>query len=343
LNKKTKISTIFSIIAIGLLLVGTQFVTVVSSKKPSVTYDEEGEYSIIIGKLGGARWALYMPDNWNGMLIIGCRGHMHELPNTILTGMMPLFARYFMDDLTRRLPEEWRDERFAFAWSDYGEGGYCIKSGVIRTHQLTEYLVDNYDVSGKVFLYSLSMGGAVGLTLAEKYPDLYNGVFDWFGTKNLTHTYYHKAALAEQTTLQGIIDYFNGFNPPIPYDAYDDKINEDPDDSNYQNYTIGQEQTRSNVELECGGTPDRKPKAYERRSPVCNPEVSIPIIVVHGTYDRSVPYVQSVAYCEAVNSVTEPDLCELVTMDGKGHGGMWIFPQLARFFDLVEWAEDLGT
>jgi pimeloyl-ACP methyl ester carboxylesterase len=339
LKKKIKNSTIFSIIVIGLLLVGTQFVTVVSSKKPLVTYDEEGEYSITIGKLGGARWALYMPDNWNGMLIIGCRGHMSTLPVAFPTGMIRYFARYFMNDLTRKLPDEWDDEKFAFAWSDYGEGGYCIKSGVIHTHQLTEYLIDNYAVSGKVFLYSLSMGGAIALTLAEKYPNLYSGVFDWFGTKDLTHSYYHKAAQAEQTTLQGIIDYFDGFDPPIPYAAYSDAI----DESNYQDHIIGQEQTRSNIELECGGTPDIKPKAYERRSPVCNPEVSIPILVIHGTYDRSVPYVQSVAYCEAVNAVTEPDLCQLVTMEGKGHGGMWIFQNLAKFFDLVEWVEDLGT
>jgi hypothetical protein len=30
-------------------------------------------------------------------------------------------------------------------------------------------------------------------------------------------------------------------------------------------------------------------------------------------------------------------------MEGKGHGGMWIFQNLAKFFDLVEWVEDLGT
>jgi hypothetical protein len=53
--------------------------------------------------------------------------------------------------------------------------------------------------------------------------------------------------------------------------------------------------------------------------------------------------VQSVAYCEAVNAVTEPDLCELVTKEGAGHGGPWFFVEMARFFDLVEWAEDLGT
>ena len=391
MNKKTRISTIFSIIAIGLLLVGPQFVTIVSSKKTSVTineavessvtvgklggsksskktsvtineavessvtvgklggsksskktsvtYYEEAEYTVTIGKLDGARWALFMPDNWNGMLIIGCRGHMKKLPETFPTGMMPLFARYFMNNITRKLPPEWSDEKFAFAWSDYGEGGYCVKSGVIRTHQLTKYLVGKYHVSGTVFLYSLSMGGAIALTLAEKYPNLYSGVFDWFGTKNLTHSYYHKAFQAEQTDVEGFIEYFDDFNPPIPYEAYDHVINE----TTLEDRIIGQEQTRSEIELECGGTPDRKPKAYERRSPIDNPKVSIPIIVIHGTYDLSVPYVQSVDYCEAVNAVTEPDLCQLFTKEGGAHGGMWIFPELARFFDLVEWAEDLGT
>jgi pimeloyl-ACP methyl ester carboxylesterase len=337
LNKQ-RISVIFSVIIVVSILVIGQFVIIVSPKKTTTSYNEVFEYTTIIGKLGGAKYCLYMPDDWNGMLIIGCRGYMHIRPSTFPTGFVSFLGRYFMDALPWHLPDDWNDERFAFAWSDYGDDGYCIKNGMIRTHQLTEYLIDKYDVTGKIFLYTLSMGGAVGLTLAEKYPNLYSGVFDWFGTKNLIDTYYHKLAISEFTTLQEIIDYFEEFDPSIPYSAYSSDINE----GNYWDFINGRIDQVSDIEEECGSTPDKKPKAYERRSPFYNPEVSIPIMILHGTYDRSVPYRQSVAYCEAVNAVTEPDLCQLITINGGGHGGPWIYSQFATFFDLVEWAEDLG-
>ena len=69
-------------------------------------------------------------------------------------------------------------EGFAAAASSYGNKGFDEKFGVIRTHQLTEFAIDKFDVTGKVFLQGISLGGSIALVLGERYPDVYSGVLD---------------------------------------------------------------------------------------------------------------------------------------------------------------------
>ena len=129
--------------------------------------------------LGGANCWIKIPDGWDNQgLVLLCRGYSHVLdPNVI-----PLDAQSVA----------FLSLGFATAASNYGEGAYCVKEGVIRTHQLTEYVIDNYDVTGYVYLFGASMGGNIVLELGAKYPDLYDGVFDLFGSKNLKTQYTDK-------------------------------------------------------------------------------------------------------------------------------------------------------
>lgn len=323
-----------------------QFVAPVSAKRPTVT--DFGDYNYIVGRLGRADYGLFMPENnWNGMLIVLCRGHSREVPEIPSPPFeqRPLSMGVKVGTKLMNIPVN--GKRFAFAWSNYGQGRYCIKTGVIQTHQLTQYLVNQHNVPGKVFLISASMGGAIGLTLAEKYPNLYSGVLDLVGVKDLAASYAHKAAIASLVESLNqrvnLVEYFEG--PPASIDPLhmphltDSSSPDYWDDTEVSDYIHRQGLTAKEIEEECGGTPDEIPKAYERRSPICNPEISVPVIIVHATDDTQVPYSQSVAYCNAVNEATQPDLCRLYDVVGAGHLSIGVYSQIIRrLFELVSWS-----
>jgi pimeloyl-ACP methyl ester carboxylesterase len=204
---------------------------------------------------------------------------------------------------------------------------------------------------------SISMGGAISLMLAEKYPNLYSGVADFSGVKDLAASYAHKTAIADLATSldkrSDLISYFEGYPASIAIDDLEFLTNSTwsgnlliPaywDDTEVSNYIDGAGETAEEMEIECGGTPDEKPKAYDRRSPIGNPEISVPVIIVHGTADTQVPYSQSVAYRDAVNAITGPDLCRLYPVFHAGHTSMSVYGQMIpRFFELFEWSNILN-
>ena len=116
--------------------------------------------------------------------MVACRGYYDTEPPIADTNPLHFLGTTFMTAkaLTGPAPAF---SHFAYAWSSYGEGGFCPKEGMISTHQLTEYIVEKYNVAGKVFLLGVSMGGEIAFLLGEKYPDLYCGVLDVCGVKDV--------------------------------------------------------------------------------------------------------------------------------------------------------------
>jgi hypothetical protein len=164
------------------------------------------------------------------------------------------------------------EKGYAYAASSFGEGGFPIQKAMIRTHQLTEYVINNYGVTGKVFLCGVSMGGAIVLLLGEKYPDLYDGVLDVVGLKDVTNAYITCETLINSPAF-----------PSMP--------------AMMQAFLL---QAVADYEAECGGTVYDKPKAYERISPTCHADISIPTISVHGAQDPMVPMPHALLYGAAV-------------------------------------------
>jgi pimeloyl-ACP methyl ester carboxylesterase len=225
-----------------------------------------------------------MPDNWNGRLIVGCRGYegpeMQEMSDT---HVMHIAAVAYAGTTGT-------SSRYAFAWSTYGEGGWCVQAGMIRTHQLTEYVVENYDVPGPVFLMAFSMGGGIGCLLGEKYPDLYDGVLDVCGVKDMASLWMPGTPRAED------------------------------------------------MEIECGGTPETKPQAYEKRSPTYHADITIPVISIIGELDSNVPVFQFDMYYDAVEEAGCLDYYRSYTIKGAGHVDVKIQMAISTYFlKLKDW------
>ena len=308
-----------AIVAVLMLsaILGAQFVAATSASETASTsqtthdYYNNAGYTEIIGTMGGANFVIRIPDIWNGMLVVGCRGYSHVFyPN----------SQFDLDGICFPLISG----GFAYASSSYGEGGYCIQKAVIRIHQLTEYVVDNYNVLGKVFLIGTSMGGNVALLLGEKYPDLYSGVLDICGVKDLKSLYEGAQYVLSLTDEQ--ISALLG----IPIWAV-------------PAYRAFVEDWLADVQIECGGALEDKPKAYERISPTYHADITKPVISVIGGMDYVVPPEQTEMYQDAVALAGSSDLYRVYTVPLGGHCDLpVILEALSRFGELVLWSFIIG-
>jgi len=303
--KATSLTALLVSVFLLSALAGVQFVGKVSA---------EG-YTETTGTLDGADFALRIPDPWNGMLVIICRGYSSTPVNPV---MWLSFATML-------------NQGFAIAASNYGAVGSCVSKGVDSTYNLTRYIIDNYNVTGKVFLYGLSMGGAIALLLGEKYPDVYSGVLDLFGPKDYKEHYAHKDRWANlsDVELTAELTVLGAGIPPYMF-------------SSLESFQDSLATGNIDIELETGGTPATHPTAYENISPAYHANIMIPVITVHGTSDAMVLFNQSIIYQAAVANAGCLNLYRLYNVTGGEHMHPSVMSEVsARFDELVAWSDAL--
>jgi pimeloyl-ACP methyl ester carboxylesterase len=120
------------------------------------------------GVLGpGAQYEIHVPPGWE----LGHRGlvlYVHGYQNPVSPVVIPNDTDPFEAILLV--------QGFAVAYSSFSENGWAVKDGAIRTRQLRGYFVGAYGTPGKVYLIGASEGGIISIMLAEKNPDLFDGV-----------------------------------------------------------------------------------------------------------------------------------------------------------------------
>jgi outer membrane protein assembly factor BamB/pimeloyl-ACP methyl ester carboxylesterase len=279
------------------------------------------DYTSYSGTLEGADWALRIPDPWNGMLVMVCRGYSgSSLPSPFST-------------LGNVVASDILNQGFAVAASNYGTTGLCIPEGVNSTYQLTMHVIDNYNVTGRVFLLGMSMGGAIVLLLGEKYPEVYSGVLDDFGVKDMADLYTISKKWSNLTD-EDLTAELTALNinriPPDFFSTLDQ----------FRNFL---EMASNDTEIAMGGTPETHLQAYQDVSPTSHANITIPVITVHGTDDGMVPYYQSLMYQNAVADAGCSDMYRLVAVPGGGHGGLFGVSSetIVHFSELVEWSNYL--
>jgi pimeloyl-ACP methyl ester carboxylesterase len=124
------------------------------------------------GEIGpGALYALFLPEGWNGDLVLYAHGYRNPSAPIALPGGLPL------DDLRDNL----LDLGYGVAWSSYSENGYAVKDGVTRTRQLRGLFASNFGKPNNTYVIGHSLGGIVTLMAAEKNPGLYAGALPMCG------------------------------------------------------------------------------------------------------------------------------------------------------------------
>ena len=119
-----------------------------------------GGPAVVEGQTGpGAQYALFLPEAWNGDLVIYSHGYVGPNEPIALPQIDPL-------------PEILTGFGFGVAFSSFSENGYAIKDAVQRTRQLRGIFASHFGMPGRTYLAGHSEGAIISLMLAEKNPKL---------------------------------------------------------------------------------------------------------------------------------------------------------------------------
>lgn len=319
-----KTKTIFLVTLLALAIIPTT-IPIIPTASAATAYTE------INGALNGANYTLRIPnpiEAWTGALVIYCHGYSHTEPTR------PLIKA---SDGTANWANSMISVGSAFAISSWGAGGWCIQRGMNATYELTQYIVSTYKVA-KVYLVGLSMGGAVALLLAEKYPKVFSGVMDVSGSKNITERYNRMkdwAATTNDTEFAAKIQAVGGKVPPFPISMVVGNLS-----SQLQAFRTLCDQYVVDIAAEAGGTPDAMPLAYQNIDPLYHANISIPVISVHGTSDAFTPYLMALQYQDAVAAAGKSSLFRLYTVVGGEHADLTVQTVAGpgHFEELISWA-----
>ena len=292
MNKKAlMLTTLIAVAMMATPLISTAQAKITEENRYDPPYDVFTEY---YGTMGGANFYILIPDVWenellgDGMLVVICRSAAYvEDPRDSIPDY-PFAQGLAMQGI-------------AVAASNYGDEGF-VKEGVIRTHQLTMYVIENYGVTGKVFLFGTSLGGNVALLLGERHPDVYSGVLDNSGVKDWAAAYYDAVNyMAAHAGEDDFLDFW------------------------YSAIIAG-------FPSLFGGTPEEKPNKYAKYSPTHHADMSIPVISVVHVDDALVNATQTDLYHAAVSDPSLHIVVEVTEVTGPPYPTIPGLPPLSSWY-----------
>ncbi len=114
----------------------------------------------------GAVYELRVPDAWSGDLVVYAHG--------IVDPAAPIAPPAAQDGFAA-IREALLARGYAVASTSYSENGYAVKDGAQRVHQLSGLFTAHFGVPDRTYLVGHSLGAAVVLSLAERFPSQYDG------------------------------------------------------------------------------------------------------------------------------------------------------------------------
>ncbi len=149
-----------------------------------------------IGEIENAKYKIYLPENWNGGLVMYAHGYETigeegEIFEEVIDDFMKIFT----------------SRGYAYAASNFRKQGLVIKEGIDDTEALRAYFAKKYGNPNLCFITGHSMGGIISLASIEKFPELYDGALPLCGWLAPVH-FLTKRALDMLVTY----DYLFGSN-----------------------------------------------------------------------------------------------------------------------------------
>ena len=120
----------------------------------------------LTGEVGGAKYYIEVPENWNGDLVLFAYGYIG--PDDPIDDVDPSIM-----ETGKRAQVLGRG--YAWAISARSDNGFAVQEGVNETHQLRGIFKARVAKPDRIYLSSGSMGGLIMLRLLEKHPGMYAG------------------------------------------------------------------------------------------------------------------------------------------------------------------------
>lgn len=177
-----------------------------------LTFADASAQQIINGTAGdGSIYQIIKPTNWNHQLVLYAHGIVDpQEPIALPTDNgFPVFR----DALVAK--------GFAVAYSSFAANGFAIKEGVQDTDQLRSTFISVVGRPAKTLLVGVSLGGAVVLDLAERFPHKFDGVLPMcglIGGSPLEVEYVGNSRVLFDYFFPGVIPGTLLHTPLLPYD-----------------------------------------------------------------------------------------------------------------------------
>ena len=125
----------------------------------------------------GAPYAMFLPANWNGRLILYAHGFIDPAAPIALPDEAPVDVAPWVVQLRETL----LGQGYAVAYSSYSENGWAVGDGAARTHELRELFIQSFGAPTQVYVMGRSLGALITVYLAENFPGAYNGALPLCG------------------------------------------------------------------------------------------------------------------------------------------------------------------
>jgi pimeloyl-ACP methyl ester carboxylesterase len=112
-------------------------------------------------ELGGTVYAIEMPDDWNGRLVLWAHGFRGLDPELVVD--MPPIREYLIEN------------GYAWAASSYSANGFVPFEGAHETAALHDFFIQEFGQPDYTYIAGGSMGGNVTLLSLELFPSRYDG------------------------------------------------------------------------------------------------------------------------------------------------------------------------
>jgi len=113
----------------------------------------------------GAQYALFLPYNWNGDLVVYAHGFFDPASPVALPDAAPVDVAPWVVELRERLLQA----GYAVAYSSFSENGWAVDNGAQRTRELRPLFTHYFYKPDRTFVIGRSLGSLITMLLVEKY------------------------------------------------------------------------------------------------------------------------------------------------------------------------------
>ncbi|MBI1760724.1 MAG: hypothetical protein HYR56_04735 [Acidobacteria bacterium] len=128
------------------------------------------------GELNGAPYAIRVPENWNGTLVV--YAHIYRIKGDFMGQPENRAANATLTERdgvgVPELETYLLERGYALAGSAFRENGWAVEQGMEDTLALTNFFREQVGVPQRTILMGASMGSLIALEGAEHHPDAYD-------------------------------------------------------------------------------------------------------------------------------------------------------------------------
>ncbi len=136
------------------------------------------------GAINGAEFEIFMPDNWNGGLVMYAHGYEETDAYRAAEAENEEEEDEEEEEGVNEFIQIFTSRGFAFAASGYKRKGLVIQDGVADTEALRRYFAGKYGTPNLSIITGHSMGGMISIATIEQFPANYDGALPlcgWLG------------------------------------------------------------------------------------------------------------------------------------------------------------------